>query len=88
MKGKKKSVEETWKVVLRNMTKEELRLLVYEQEDYTPKLGTLTKEVLKQDYGITEEMLSSRPDAGCFFECLGESRAEPCQKNWHVFCWY
>ena len=86
MKGKKKSVEETWKVVFRNMTKEELRLLVYEQEDYIPKLGTLTKEVLRQDYGFTEEMLSSIPEAGCFFECLGESRAKFCQQNWHVFC--
>ena len=86
MKGRKKSIDEVWMGVLRMMTKEELHLIVYEQEDYTPKLVILAKEVLRQDYGFTEEMLSSIPEAGCFFECLGESRAEFCQQNWHVFC--
>lgn len=36
MKGKKKSVSEAWMDVLRMMTKEELHLIVYEQEDYNP----------------------------------------------------
>ena len=68
MKGKKKSVDEVWMDVLRKMTKEELYLIVYEQEDYTPKLVILAKEVLRQDYGFTEEMLSSIPEADNLLE--------------------
>ena len=68
MKGKKKSIDEVWMGVLRKMTKEELHLIVYEQEDYTPKLVILAKEVLRQDYGFTEEMLSSIPEADNLLE--------------------
>ena len=56
------SINESWIKVLRKMEKDELFLILYEHDDYSPEICTLAKDTLKQKYGVTEEEFLSIPE--------------------------
>lgn len=65
MKKENKTLKETWMAILdRDMTKEQLLLIVYSREDYSQEFRKLVKETLAQKYGITEKELKSLPEKG------------------------
>ena len=57
MKKEKAKIGDAWTTVLRSMPKNELQLVVYKHEDYAPDIVTIAKDILMQDYGLTEEEL-------------------------------
>jgi len=59
MENRKKNIDETWNSVIRSMTKDELRQIVYKHDSYSSKVVTWAKEALKQKYGLTDEDIQS-----------------------------
>lgn len=53
---------ETWMNVLRKKSKDELMLVMYDRAAYTPNLIALTKKVLKEVHGCTDEELLHIPE--------------------------
>ena len=65
MKKENKTLKEMWMAVLdRSMTKEQLLLIAYSHEEYSPEFLELIKETLALKYGITEKELDSLPEKG------------------------
>ena len=63
MKKENKTLKEMWMAVLdRSMTKEQLLLIAYSHEEYSPEFLELIKETLALKYGITEKELKSLPE--------------------------
>lgn len=62
MKKKIIDFNETWMNVLRKKSKDELMLIMYNWEEYTPNLIALAKRVLKEVHGCTDEELLHIPE--------------------------
>lgn len=68
MKKKIMDFNETWMNVLRKKSKDELMLIMYNREKYTPNLIALTKRVLKEVHGCTDEVLLHIPEPDSLVE--------------------
>ncbi len=54
--------------MLLKYTKDELFLMLYEREEYSPEMCALVEEVLREYYGATEEELRFNPDSDSYIE--------------------
>ena len=61
MEKRIKNIDETWNNVIQSMTKDELRQIVYEHDNYSSKVVTWAKEALKQKYGFADEDIQAIP---------------------------
>lgn len=68
MAQKKRSIDETWRVILCKMTKDELLYAACNKDDYTPGLYTMVMEVLAEKYGITRQYVNSVSNIENYFE--------------------
>lgn len=68
MAKKKKSIDESWRVILCKMTKDELLYVACNKDDYTPGFYTMVMEVLAEKYGITRQYVNSVSKMENYFE--------------------
>ena len=68
MAKKKKSIDESWRVILCKMTKDELLYVACNKDDYTPGLYTMVMEVLAEKYGVTKQYVNSVSKIENYFE--------------------